>query len=119
VTKKSLFEVNEMEGLWTAEFGSSVGIFGGGVVVFREGKIMGGDNGYFYLGTYKLNGNTLQATINVEPFIEGIESAFKTLGQKFTLELVGTLVDEKRIIAQGHPKEMPQFSLGVKLTKRD
>jgi hypothetical protein len=44
-TDKSLFEVNEMEGLWTAEFGSSVGIFGGGVVVFHEGKIMGGDNG--------------------------------------------------------------------------
>jgi T3SS negative regulator,GrlR len=108
-----------MDGLWTAEFGSSVGMFGSGVVVFHQGKIMGGDNGYFYLGTYKLNENALQATINVEPFIEGIESAFKTLGRKFTLDLVGTLVDEKRIIAQGHPKEMPQFSLGVKLTKRD
>jgi hypothetical protein len=46
-----------MDGLWTAEFGSSVGMFGSGVVVFHEGKIMGGDNGYFYLGTYELNGN--------------------------------------------------------------
>jgi hypothetical protein len=31
-----------MDGLWTAEFGSSSGIFGGGVAVFRDGKIWGG-----------------------------------------------------------------------------
>ncbi len=32
-----------MEGLWTAEFGSSAGRFGGGVLVFGDGTILGGD----------------------------------------------------------------------------
>jgi len=27
-----------MEGFWTAEFGSSTGIFGGGVAIFRHGN---------------------------------------------------------------------------------
>jgi hypothetical protein len=31
-----------MDGLWTAEFGGSTGIFGGGVAVFKDGKILGG-----------------------------------------------------------------------------
>jgi len=35
-----------MDGLWTAEFGSSTGSFSGGVVVFQSGKIFGGDATY-------------------------------------------------------------------------
>jgi hypothetical protein len=107
-----------MNGLWTLEFGSSVGMFGGGVVVFDNGKVMGGDAGYFYLGEYKLTGNSFEATIEVAPFIEGYESAFKTVGQRLTLKLVGSVVDATHAIAQGSPAGMPNLKLGVKLTKR-
>jgi hypothetical protein len=64
-----------MDGLWTAEFGSSTGIFGGGAV-FLDGKILGGDATYYYTGEYTLRGNTLTATLTVSPFIEGAESVF-------------------------------------------
>ena len=107
-----------MEGLWTIEFGSSAGVFGGGVVVLQNGRLMGGDGGYFYLGTYQLDGTSLQAMIEVSPFIPGYESVFKTVGQKLTLNLVGKLTDETHAIAQGHPSGMPSLKLGVKLTKR-
>ena len=107
-----------MEGLWTAEFGSSAGIFGGGVAIFKEGKIWGGDGGYFYIGDYQLTGNSFRATIKVSPFIEGYESAFKTVGQTLTLDLSGSFTDNNRALAQGHPREMPNLTLGVKLTKR-
>jgi hypothetical protein len=108
-----------MDGLWTVEFGSTNGRFGAGAVVFHEGRVMGGDNGYFYLGTYALvGGNEFRATIEVTPFIEGIESVFNTLGRNLKLELVGTLTDREHAIAQGHPVAMPNLRLGVKLTKR-
>jgi hypothetical protein len=42
-----------MEGLWTIEFGSHAGLFGSGVAVLRDGKIEGGDDSYFYLGSYE------------------------------------------------------------------
>jgi len=107
-----------IDGLWTAEFGSSVGVFGGGVAVFKDGRILGGDGGYFYLGDYQVTGNSLRATINVFPFIEDYESAFKTVGRNFTLDLEGSLIDDKTATAQGQPREMPGLRLGVKLTKR-
>jgi hypothetical protein len=50
-----------MDGLWTAEFGSTNGIFGGGVDVFREGEVLGGDGTYDYVGKYTLNANALEA----------------------------------------------------------
>jgi len=107
-----------MEGFWTAEFGSATGIFGGGVAIFRDGKVLGGDGGYFYHGEYTIRGNTLQATIEVDPFIENYRSAFGTVNQKLTLDLVGTLQDADHAVAQGHPKGMPHLAFGVKLTRR-
>lgn len=107
-----------MDGLWTAEFGSSTGIFGGGVAVFWDGNIWGGDATYYYIGEYTLSGDTLTATLRIFPFIEGAESVFKTLGRDLTLDLVGSLTGEGRAIAQGHPRGMPELNFGVKLTKR-
>jgi hypothetical protein len=110
--------VTTVEGLWTVEFGSSVGIFGGGVAVFQNGKVMGGDGGYFYLGSYQETGNTVRATVNVAPFISGYESVFKTVGRPFSLDLVATLTDENHAIGQGQVLAMPQLKLGLKLTRR-
>ncbi len=107
-----------MNGLWTAEFGSSTGMFGGGVAVFLDGKIMGGDGEYFYIGEYTLHEKTFKATLKVSPFIEGAESVFKTIGRELTLELWGLLTDAGRATAQGQPREMPDLKFGVKLTKR-
>jgi hypothetical protein len=107
-----------IDGLWTAEFGSSTGVFGGGVVVFQNGKVMGGDAGYYYLGDYRLTEGALVATIEISAFIKGFESVFNTVGQNLKLNLVGSIVDETHVIAQGHPEQMPNLRLGVKLTKR-
>jgi len=108
-----------MDGLWTAEFASSAGIFGGGVAVFQNGKILGGDGTYFYTGEYELRGDRFEATLNVSPFIDGAESVFRTVGRVLTLELAGSVTDEGRLaVAQGHPREMANLNFGVKLTKR-
>jgi hypothetical protein len=107
-----------MNGLWTAEFGSSTGIFGGGVAVFRDGTILGGDASYFYTGQYTLTGNAFRATLKVSPFIEGAESLFKTVGQDLTLELEGSVTEAGRATAQGYPTGMPHLKFGAKLTRR-
>jgi T3SS negative regulator,GrlR len=107
-----------MNGLWTAEFGSSTGMFGGGVAVFRDGEILGGDGTYYYVGSYTMKGDTFAATLRVSPFIEGASSVFNTVGQELTLILAGLLTDEGRATAQGYTKEMSGIKFGVKLTKR-
>jgi hypothetical protein len=108
----------QLDGLWTAEFGSSVGVSGGGVAVFQDGRVLGGDDAYFYVGTYNLTGTSFKAVLRVSPFIEGAESLFRTRGIDLTLELNGELTSDVEGIAQGFPREMPSLKIGVKLTKR-
>ena len=111
--------MGSIEGFWTVEFGSTTGRFGAGVVVFLNGGVMGGDNGYFYLGTYEsLGGNEFRAVVDITPFVPGIESVFGALGRPLKLVITGTLTDESHAIAQGQPAGMPNLRLGVKLTKR-
>lgn len=107
-----------IEGLWTAEFGSSTGVFGGGVAVLQDGKVMGGDGGYYYVGEYTLTNGIFRATIQVKPFIQNYESVFQTMNQPFTLDLSGSVLDENLLKAQGQAKGMPGLTFGVKLVKR-
>jgi hypothetical protein len=107
------------DGLWTAEFGSSTGMFGGGVAVFLNGKILGGDATYFYIGEYRFKGSDhFEAKIKSAPFISGAASVFKTVGQELTLEISGSFTDHDHAIAQGFATEMPNLKFGVRLTRR-
>ena len=65
------------QGLWTAIF-SSGSIAGGGVVYLSEGKLVGGDSQFYFVGTYQFNGTTkqLDANISVIPFVAGAISIF-------------------------------------------
>jgi hypothetical protein len=107
-----------MNGLWTAEFGSSAGIFGGGVAVFRDGQIFGGDSSYYYIGSYALQGNTLAGSVVSFPFLEGARSIFNTVGRPITLDFRGSLTSDGLAVAQGTWREMPGHTFGLKLTKR-
>lgn len=93
-------------------------MFGGGVAVFRDGSLLGGDGLYYYVGEYRLEGKAFVATIRIAPFIEGAESVFKTVGQEITLRLLGSLLTDTSAIAQGYPENNPEMKFGAKLTKR-
>lgn len=109
-----------MEGFWTVEFGSSAGVYSGGVLLFKDGKIAGGDAGYYYVGTYRMTGpDTFSAILSVKPFIEDAKSIFKTKSKPFTLSLEGNVEDPNHAIARGKAEEMPDFRLGLVLERRE
>jgi hypothetical protein len=107
-----------MDGLWTAEFGSSSGIFGGGVAIFRDGRILGGDGGYYYVGNYEIKDKAITATLTLTPFLRDYPSVFTTVNETLILRLSGTLLDEEHAIIQGHPEGKPDLRFGAKLAKR-
>jgi len=107
-----------MNGLWTAEFGSSAGAFGGGVVVFDDGEILGGDATYYYVGNYTLAGRDFEATLKSSPFVEGARSVFNTVGQELILQLKGSLVDDGKALAHGSADGAPGLTFAIRLTKR-
>jgi T3SS negative regulator,GrlR len=112
------YKFEQMEGLWTAEFGSSTGMSGGGVAVFRGGRIFGGDSFYYYAGAYTVSGLNFRATLSVVPFIQGAKSVFGTVGIGLTLELEGSFTEDGHAIAQGNTLEFPNFTFGARLTKQ-
>ena len=109
--------MNKLVGLWTAEFGSTLGISGSGVVVFRETELMGGDNGFYYRGTYSVEGSAVEAILQAIPFDLTHPSIFATLGKEVELKLSGQISDTT-ILAHGFLVQDPSKQLGVKLTRR-
>ena len=113
-----------MQGLWTIEFGSNVGVYGSGVVVMRDGKIKGGDASYYYDGSYEepnpaaADPSKFRAKIAVKAFLPGAISVFKTYGEDFTLDLDGTLKDENNAVAVGRPEGIPGMDVGIRLIRR-
>jgi T3SS negative regulator,GrlR len=106
-----------LDGFWTIEFGSNSGLAGAGVLCCAEGKILGGDAGYYYYGQYRCDGAAFEADLTVVPFIPNYVSVFGTQGQSVTLHLTGN-VNGDNALAQGQPSTMPQYSFGAKLIKR-
>jgi hypothetical protein len=106
-----------LDGLWTAEFGSTTGISGGGVVIFTGSKILGGDGAYYYEGSFRLDGMKITADVTAHPFDSRSSSIFSTTGRPLKLGLVGDIVGNT-ILAQGTLQSSPIATIGVKLTKR-
>jgi hypothetical protein len=106
-----------LEGLWTVEFRSSIGNTGYGTVVFAGGKAMGGTAGYYYFGDYKVEADTLTASLRVRRFNSGQVSVFGPL-ETFELQLSGT-VGEPRMIMSGRMVDRPDLKIAIVCTKRE
>jgi hypothetical protein len=107
-----------MEGFWTLEFQGIEG-WGTGVVTLIGGRVLGGDEGYLYIGSYTQTGNVLSAHVHVAPFVPGIRNV---MGQsEFDLDITGIdmigAARPKTLLVEGR---IPGTELIVKgsLTKR-
>lgn len=108
-----------MEGFWTIEFGSSAGDYSGGVLFFNEGKLAGGDAGYYYVGDYQMTGeSSFTATLHLKPFIKEAVSVFKTRRKELTIRLEGSVKDLNHATAKGKTDGLPDLRIGMKLERR-
>ncbi|HYK35684.1 GrlR family regulatory protein [Alloacidobacterium sp.] len=78
-----------IEGLWIVQY---EGVHGGdgGVIVFVNGQLLGGDNGFVYTGTYQSNGKNLSARVLVRNFAPNITNVMGIKGD-FDLEVQGAI----------------------------
>ena len=111
------------EALYVAEFGDVVtpGVLrNGGVVVLETGKVFGGDSGYYYLGSYEVDGkgSSFKATGKVVKHNPAWHDAFGDTAQQFDIEMTGTIGTNG--IITGHIKRLdkPNVSLPLRLTKK-
>jgi hypothetical protein len=109
-------EENDMiEGLWIVQYVGLQGS-GGGVIVLMNGKVLGGDTGYTYIGTYTVENNNLMARVRVSNFLPEIPNVLGIKGD-FDLELRAPTGEA---VIQGAMTlvSQPGAGIAVKMTKK-
>ncbi len=108
-----------IEALWSVEFNAGSGYVGRGVVIFEHNRVVGGDLQYYYLGTYSVQDQRLNATVSAV-YYDQEEAPFSVFGtDEQTIELlIAGQVGEHVITASGHRAEDPSKQIMIRLTRR-
>jgi hypothetical protein len=106
-----------VDGLWIIEFSSTLNLFGRGVVVLNNKRLLGGDAGYYYSGNYDTNNNTISAKITVTRFDENSISVFGDIDQ-FSLTFTGKLHNDE-FSAVATVDEQSTFKIQVNGKKKE
>lgn len=99
-----------IQGIYTVTFQSNQHDSGAGIVVFKDGKINGGDHGYVYTGQLIGEENNLEAELTIQQWNKSVPSVFGELGE-FTLELDVKKNPTNDFIARGHVRSMPDAEI--------
>ncbi|MEX2575286.1 MAG: GrlR family regulatory protein [Halofilum sp. (in: g-proteobacteria)] len=105
-----------LEALWTVAFGTSEGRAGQGVVIFESGRVFGGDHGYYYLGTYAVGNDRINADLHVRRHWRGNHSVFGNRDH-FGLHLEGP-IGEQQMSVSGYLTDDPSREITVYLTRQ-
>src|ERR1700760_1305736 len=105
----------DVQGLWIVQYVGLQGS-GGGVIVLINGKVLGGDTGYLYIGTYQVNDNVLSVRVKVSNFLPDIPNVIGIQGD-FELEMRVTVAFPVMQGAMGLVGR-PGAGIAVRLTKK-
>ena len=79
-----------LEGMWTVDFETASGVRNGGVIVLTGGRILGGDSGMYYVGTYSTVGSTMEGEVQITRYMgQPGMTAWGDDAQAFKLKLRG------------------------------
>jgi len=104
-----------IEGLWILRFTTDQ-LTGSGVIVFANGKLFGGETGFYYLGSYEAEGTVVKARVGVRHFDPSVPSGFPITGD-YELDVSAILKGDEiagTAVVTGHP----QYSLGIRMAKK-
>ena len=104
------------DGLWTVAFKTPIG-FGYGVVVLNNGKLLGGDAGYYYTGEYTIDGGSFQGVIDVIRFDGSSISVFGDIDE-ISLSFSGS-INEFEFSATASTPVSPGLQMSVTGNKKE
>ncbi len=105
-----------LSGLWTIEFSTNAGDMPGGVFIFQKGRIYGGNSGFFYLGNYIIDSDSINAKIEVVNSSSGANPIFGSL-KNSTLILWGR-VQAPEMELTGRLSARPALKIFLNCTKQ-
>lgn len=105
-----------IEGIWTGEVYSAFGWENRGVWLLENGRIVGGDNRQYSIGSYSVSGDEVKAEVTTH-YYGPPRTVFGEATERYTTEINGTRKGDE-IIGMVHRPDRPQFDLQIRLTKR-
>jgi hypothetical protein len=105
-----------IDGIWTGEVYGAFGWENRGVFLLENGRIVGGDNRQYSIGTYSQSGDEVKAELMVH-YYGPPRAVFGEAKEEFTTVIVGTR-KEGEINGTVRRPDKPQFDLQIRLTKR-
>lgn len=103
-----------MEGLWFTHFNTGQE-HGDGMVVLRDGQLLGGDSGHTYTGTYMIDEPNLYARIAVRPYSWDSEAPEPEDHERpVMLTLTGTMTGHSAVIF-GHPDNRDDIDVSIEM----
>lgn len=105
-----------MEGLWIVEYEGLQGN-GAGVAVFVNGRVLGGDMGYTYEGSYKIRDSAITANVQVRNFLPNTPSVLGFVGD-FDVHLLAPMTEGRVIQGTMSVVGHPGMSIALRLTKK-
>ena len=105
-----------IEGIWTSEVYGPFGWENRGVFLVENGRIVGGDNRQYSIGTYSQDGDQLTAEL-LTHYYGPPRTVFGEADEEFTTVITGTRQGSE-INGTISRADRPQFDLQMRLTKR-
>jgi hypothetical protein len=109
-------ESEMLEGLWTVSFQSIMGNYMAGVLIFKEGRIYGGDATYYYLGDYVVQKNRITGQIEITHYGGPTSPIFGPM-EKLRVTVTGK-AKEPEMTLLGYLNDNPKFCFQAVLNKR-
>lgn len=110
-------ELIMLEALWSVESQSSFGLQGAGVVVFETGRVLGGDSGMMYVGSYRVENGSVHSDIHVTRYANTVNLQSVVGFNDFNLKVTGK-ADSKSMALSGHVVEDPSRKITIKAIRR-
>ena len=105
-----------VEGIWTGEMYGPYGWENSGVYVLEDGRILGGNNRHYSMGSYSVSGDAYRAQVSVH-YYGPPRAIFGEKMEQFSIEVTGKLGDGV-IDAQVVRSDKPEFKMEYRMTKR-
>ena len=106
-----------VEALWSVVFRSNLQMVGNGIAVFETGRVLGGDSTMIYVGSYRVEGETVHAEVKVNKYADA-PGMYSVVGlDSFVLEVSGKL-DVQTMRLTGHVKGNPDLTIEITAERR-
>lgn len=105
-----------LDGIWTGEVYGPFGWDTRGVFILDNGRVMGGDNRQYTMGTFSLSGNEFSADLSIH-YYGPPRTVYGEAREEFKTSVTGTLKDGTIEGLIGRP-DRPQFDLQFRMTRR-